>query len=107
VLLLQDLACPLFGVRATDNAALWRDGNPMNWAKARTADPAIPVLLAHGSADDVLPRSVTLDFAQALEDGGHPVQVKIDPGADHATIYPPGVIADTVATWTNALAYPR
>jgi dipeptidyl aminopeptidase/acylaminoacyl peptidase len=79
----------------------------MNWAKARTANPAIPVLLAHGSADDVLPRSFTLDFAQALEDGSHPVHVKIVPGADHATIYTPGVIADTVATWTNSLADPR
>jgi acetyl esterase/lipase len=104
VQLLQDLAYPLFGVRAADDPAVWRSGNPMNWADSRTAKPALSVLLAHGAADEILPRSFTVTFGQALEDAGHPVQVTIVPGATHATIYTPDVIAGTVITWTNGLS---
>ena len=104
VLLLQDLAYPLFGVRAADDPAVWRSGNPMTWVESRTEAPALSVLLAHGGADEILPRSFTVTFGQALEDAGHPVQVTIVPGATHATIYTPDVIAGTVISWTDGLS---
>jgi acetyl esterase/lipase len=100
---LQDLAQPLFGVPAGAAPALWHDGDPMGWVKERTAPPALPVLLAHGAADDLLSPTFTEVFAQALKDAGHPVQLEIVPGANHQSIYTPRVIANTVITWIGTL----
>jgi len=104
---LQYLAQPLFGVAAGTDPALWHDGDPMDWVKERTAPPAMPVLLAHGAADDLLSPTFTEVFARALQGAGHPVQLEIVPGANHQTIYTPRVIANTVITWIDTFPSER
>jgi acetyl esterase/lipase len=100
VVLLPDVAYPLFGVRAADAPATWREGDPMTWLTQRTD---LPVLLAHGGADSLLPPAFTRTFADALRAAGHPVEVSIVPGADHNDMFAPKVIADTVIAWIDSL----
>jgi acetyl esterase/lipase len=45
----------------------------------------------------------TRTFAEALEAPGHPVELKLVPGAGHQDIYLPAVIADPVVAWISAL----
>lgn len=97
---LADVAIDLFGVNEATDPALWRAGNPVEFATAR---PAVPVLLAHGSHDDTLSQWFTTNFAQALQDGGHRVTLRIVEGATHSTIYSADVIAATVVEWIKAM----
>jgi acetyl esterase/lipase len=99
----QDLAEPLFGVTMASDRELWHQGNPTEWVTERTAPPALPVLLAHGAADDLLSPTFTEEFAYDLKAAGHPVQVNIIPGANHQTIYRPKVIAARVIAWIDSL----
>jgi acetyl esterase/lipase len=86
----------LFGVDEPADAALWRDGDPFTWAEER-AD--VPVLLVHGQSDDLVPVSFTERMADALEAGGHEVQVELVPDAGHNDVFRPEVLADTLAAW--------
>jgi acetyl esterase/lipase len=45
----------------------------------------------------------TRTFAEGLEAAGHPVVLKLVPGADHQDIYRPAVIADPVIAWITTL----
>jgi acetyl esterase/lipase len=100
---LADIAYPLFGSNEATSPALWHDGNPMDWVTERTAAPALPVLLAHGAADQELSTSFTEGFAQALKHAGHPVQVNIIADATHSSIYTPKVITHTIMAWLTAV----
>jgi acetyl esterase/lipase len=100
ILLLQGVAYPLFGTSGADAPAAWREGNPMTWLTSRRD---LPALLAHGAADDVVSPTFTRTFAEALEAAGHPVELKLVPGAGHQDIYLPAVIADPVIAWISAL----
>lgn len=106
VMSLQDVAYPLFGVRAAVDPAVWREGNPMTWLGQRTGAHPLPALLAHGTADETVSPTFTQAFGAALREAGHPVRVDLVEGADHASIYTPEVIAGTVIRWIDALPQP-
>lgn len=99
VLLLQDVAYPLFGTRAADAPDTWREGNPTTWVGER---PDLAVMLAHGTADDLSP-TFTRTFAEALEAAGHKVDLRLMSGVDHQDIYQPKVIAGPLIAWITAL----
>lgn len=94
-------AMPLFGVYPEEDPALWSEGNPMTWVAER---PTLPVFVGHGDADQVVPLSFSLTFAEALERAGHPVHVERVPGADHDTIYHPDAIEGPLSTWILSLS---
>jgi acetyl esterase/lipase len=94
-----DAAEALFGVPLRSARARWDAGNPVLLAAAH---PAMPVLLLHGGADDVVATSFTTSFAAALRRGGHPTTVEILPGAGHADLYAPAV-APRVSAWLAGL----
>jgi acetyl esterase/lipase len=93
-----DMAEPLFGVPASQNPQRWRDGNALTWASAVAS---LPVLLAHGDRDDLVPMSLTMSFAAALRVGGHQVHVEVVPGAGHHDIYAPEVIGGSLVEWIH------
>lgn len=97
---LPALAVLLFGVSPEDDPDLWERGNPLLQANLR---PEMPVLLLHGDADPLLPISFSEDFAQALEDAGHTVDVTVIPGADHVEIFSAAVVGDLIDAWIDHL----
>lgn len=84
-----------FGPDRTDPRA-WDEGNPMMFADLR---PVVPVLLIHGTADDMLPVTLTEDFADALISGGHEVTTEYAEGADHFSVITPDVAGPIIADW--------
>ena len=98
----SDLAYPLFDASPTEAAAAWREGNPFTWVHARTGDHPLRVLLAAGDSDSLVSPTFSTTFAAALRQAGHPVQLTIVPGATHASIYQPKVIATTIESWIAA-----
>lgn len=86
----------LFGVTPDADPALWRSGNPYRQAARR---PSLSVLLLHGADDTTLPTRFSTTFAHALRAASHRVDLRIVPGADHATIYQPSQSADLVVRW--------
>jgi hypothetical protein len=101
--LYQQLALPLFGTDADTNPAIWQEGNPMSWLGGATGGHALNVLLAHGDADDLVSPGSTRMFGSALQTAGYAVTVKVIHGADHASIYRPEVIANTIVEWMAQL----
>jgi fermentation-respiration switch protein FrsA (DUF1100 family) len=91
-------AQPLFGTTPAGDPDRWRRGNPLTWVEQR---PDLPVLLAHGDADDVVPSTATSSFARALREAGHPVREESVADADHADVYAATVIAPTVIDWVR------
>jgi acetyl esterase/lipase len=100
VALVPDVAEPLFGAGPGEAPDLWREGNPLSWVDAR---PSLPVFLAHGDADELVPLSFTQRFADALRAGGHPVDVEVVPGAGHHDLYAADVVAASIARWIASL----
>jgi len=100
--LLPDLAEPFFGAARQDDPALWREGNPLSWARKTNTRRSLEALLLHGSADTDLPQTFTTDFATALRTGGHDVTVDVVPGATHHTLYSPETIGTRLVSWLNA-----
>ncbi len=91
----------LFGAPPGDAPDLWRQGDPT----ALVADrPSLPVFLAHGLADLLVPVESTSAFAAALRAAGHPVESHLMPGVDHAQVYDPDVVGDELALWLAATA---
>ncbi len=85
----------IFGPGVQDPAQ-WSAGNPVELAAER---PGLPVLLVHGTGDDVVPLSFTEQFAAELVAGGHPVTVRYPEGADHQSVYSADVAGPLVADW--------
>jgi acetyl esterase/lipase len=99
-------AAPMFTRSPAQDPQQWREANPFTWASSRTGTNPLSVLLAHGGNDYVVSVNSSRSFATALKAAGHPVELSIVPGATHASIYEPGVIADTIATWVTTLVHP-
>lgn len=94
------VAQPLFGVTPAEDPELWRTGNPLTHAAAK---PALPVLLIHGGADELVGVEFTEQFAGALRAGGHAVETRVVERATHQSVYAPEVSADLIADWLWSL----
>ncbi len=90
----------LLGTTPAEDPQRWRQADPLTWATQRAA---MPVLLAAGTADDLVPPDMSTRFAQALRAGGHRVRLLSVAGATHAGIYQPEVIAQPIIDWVRAL----
>lgn len=90
------LAERLFGVPESTDPELWADGNPMTWVEQR---PHVPFLLVHGDADAEVPQSFTDEFADALADAGHEVEVEVLPDATHVGVIRDDEVLDTLVGW--------
>jgi len=99
----QALAAPMFTASPAQDRAQWKEANPMTWVASRTGTAPLSVLLAHGDNDNDVSLGSSRNFAKALTDAGHHVQLTIVPGATHSSIYEPTVIADTITTWIASL----
>ena len=98
---IPETAAPLFATGPDDDPATWAAANPVERADLR---PDVPVLLLHGEADETVPVDFTTQFADALEDAGHPTIVQVVPGVDHLGIFAADVAAEPVADWLLSLA---
>ncbi len=98
-----DVAWGLFGSAPEQDPDTWREGSPATWLGERAR---LPVFLAHGELDDLVPASSTEDFAAALVQSGHLVEVDIVTGAGHDDIYAPEAIAPALEAWIAALPPP-
>ncbi len=76
--------------------ATWDDANPLTYAGQR---PDVPVLLLHGTSDEVVPITQSEDFEAALIAGGHDVTTDYVEGATHWTVYAPDVAGTAIAEW--------
>ena len=89
----------LFGVPSGADPQLWHSGDPSLQAAHR---PSLHVLLLHGADDTTVPSRFSSEFADALRAAGHRVELRIVPGADHATIYQPAASAEFILRWLDA-----
>lgn len=87
----------LFGPESPDPNE-WDAGNPLELADNR---PDLPVLLVHGTADDLVPPDVSETFADALVAGGHEVELSVVEGADHMTVFSSDVAGPLIAAWLD------
>ena len=98
---IREFAEPAAALFAPDaDAAEWDGANPVLLADRR---PEVPVLLLHGTLDDVVPTGFSTDFGTALRDGGHATTVTVLPEDDHASIYSAETAAAPVADWLASL----
>lgn len=79
---------------------------PERYARAATETylatrgrPHLDALVAHGTADELIPTFVASDFADLLRSHGYRTALELVPDADHQAIYQAPVIADTVLSW--------
>lgn len=88
----------LFGVPQSEDPEMWRDGDPLTWADSRAE---IPVLLMHGTADEMVPVWFTESMADALERGGHEVTTDYPHGARHNDLFRSSWVLDDILDWTR------
>jgi len=74
----------------------WDAGNPIVLASQR---PELPVLLLHGEDDPLVPVAASETFAQALDEGGHPVELDVLAGVDHDSVYSAEVAGPVISSW--------
>jgi acetyl esterase/lipase len=98
---IPEIARALLGSAPAEDPESWASANPLEHVDRR---PEVPVLLLHGSDDDLVPVGFTTQFGHALEDAGHPTTVQVVPGADHRTIYRADVSAARIVRWLRALS---
>ena len=102
---IPEVAYPLFGVSPDAEPDRWAAGNPLTYA---ASNPALPVLLIHGSADALVPVEFTEQFAEQLSSAGHPVETRIVAAATPGAIFRPPVLGHIIAAWVLAVeAYAR
>ncbi len=69
----------LLGAPASSRPGLAREASPVTHASAA----APPILLLHGTEDDLVPAAQSVRLAEALEAAGAPVELELVPGATH------------------------
>jgi acetyl esterase/lipase len=97
---MPDVASALFDVGPDGAPEAWQNANPVVRADRR---PDVPVLLLHGENDPTVPVDFTTQFADALEDAGHPVTVDLVPDVDHLGMFRADLAGEPVADWLLGL----
>lgn len=95
-----EVASALLGTSPDDDPDTWAAANPVDRADLR---PDVPVLLLHGEDDETVPVDFTTQFAEALDEAGHPTTVEVVPGVDHLGIFEPDVAGPPVVAWLRSL----
>jgi acetyl esterase/lipase len=98
--LASDVAQPLLGTTPHDDPSGWRTASALTWVGNR---PEVPVFLAHGDRDALVPAGFTTSFAAALEGAGHAVHIDIVPDAGHHEIYLPDAVGPGMVRWIATL----
>jgi acetyl esterase/lipase len=93
---LPGVALDLFGVPEDEDPDRWHQGDVLAWADQR---PALPALLVHGDADDVVPVTMSRDLAARLDWAGHPVEIEVLTDVDHLSVLQPDVVAPLLLDW--------
>lgn len=93
---LGEVLTPFFGARPEENPEAWTAGTPATYAGER---PEVRVLLIHGDDDDLVPLSSSEDFAAALEEGGHRVELAVIEGETHGGVIEPVVVNDLIVAF--------
>ena len=97
-----NVAWSLLGTTADQDPDRWAEASALTYVAAR---PELPVLLAHGDADELVPLESSIEFADALQATGHTVRMQTLPGADHTDLFHPQ-IASLIVEWINSLDSP-
>jgi acetyl esterase/lipase len=90
------LASNLFAPGSPDSDRA--DANPFTHVGLR---PDVDVLLVHGLDDDTVPQFFTDEFAGALTQSGHTVELIHAGGVDHHSIYSAEFAAPLIGNWLN------
>jgi acetyl esterase/lipase len=93
---LDGIAQDLFGATKSERPDQWRDGDVFAWVHER---PQLPVLLVHGTDDQLVPVAWTAGLAGDLHAAGHPVRTELVTGATHDTVYHSDVVLPVVKEW--------
>ena len=80
------LLIPFFGGSLNQAGEAWKAGNPYSYIDRRTD---LPIHLLQGTADGTVPQRFTIDFAAALEESGHAVELTVVDGAGHRDMVDP------------------
>lgn len=88
----------LFGATLDEAPELWAEGNPKTYAGT---GPDVPILLVHGTADQVVPLSFSTDLATELAQAGRDVELIELEGVDHRGVRDPLVVGDLVRTFIS------
>ncbi len=96
---LASVLTPFFGVEQSQDPELWARGNPMD----QVAGTTLPILLIHGSDDQLVPVSVARTFAEALTTAGDPPRLEILQGEDHSGVAEPVVVDDLILDFLDSL----
>lgn len=89
---------PFFGTDPDEDPGPWDAGNPYTHLESR---PPGEALIVHGDADEVVALSFSEEFAGALIDAGHEVELVVLSGVDHRAVAGPLVVADLIADFAR------
>ena len=73
-------------------------GDHLDAGRIEDVPASVPLLIAHGQRDRVVPAAGSEAIAAALCDAGVPVQLQLSPGDDHGSVQVSS--ADDVLDWT-------
>jgi acetyl esterase/lipase len=96
---LEGIGQDLYGVPMCDRPARWHDGDVYAWVAER---PQLPVLLVHGTDDQLVPVAWTARLAGDLQTAGHRVRTELLTAATHDNVYRPGVVLPVLLSWLSS-----
>lgn len=97
---LQPQSLELMGTPPAGDPARWQRADVFAAARER---PELPVLLVHGTADPLVPPTMSQRLRDALVDGGHAVRLEQPAGVDHAEVYSADVAGPLILGWLRTL----
>jgi dipeptidyl aminopeptidase/acylaminoacyl peptidase len=97
-----NMAWPLLDTTVEQDPDGWEEASALTYAAAR---PELPVLLAHGDADELVPLESSIELADALRATCRTVHMETLPGAGPSDLYD-AQIASLIVEWIDSLGSP-
>jgi pimeloyl-ACP methyl ester carboxylesterase len=97
---LGDVALALLGAPKAQAPDLWQRADVYAAAAQR---PDVPVLLVHGTGDDIVPPSWSTRLRDSLVAAHHEVRLEQPKGVDHLGVYDPNVSGPLILDWLRGL----